>query len=92
MSVLVTHAIITVTIQIVLLATYARAARRAFQVRHNGTRTMAHTALPRPVLASTLAYGMHLLFTRTLLLRWVRKTIQHAETSTQPHEDHPSLS
>jgi hypothetical protein len=90
MVVLGSNALISVALQIVLLATYARAARRAFRVRHNGTRMMAHAALTRPVITLTCGYGIHLICTSRLPLRWVRHAVRRAESDTQPHEDQRS--
>lgn len=92
MSALVSNALISVALQIVLLATCARAARRAFRVRHNGTRTMAHAALTRPVVTLTCVCGMHLVLTQTLLSRWARQAVRRSESHVQPHEDRPSPS
>ena len=92
MSVLISNAFIAVALQIALLANYARAARRAFRVRHVGTRTMAHAALTRPVVTPTCASGLHLVCTQMLLPRWVKQAVRRAEICTQPHEDQPSSS
>lgn len=92
MSVLVSNALISTALQIVLLVTCARAARRAFRVRHDGIRTMAHAALTRPVVTLTCACGMHLVSTQTLLPHWVKRAMRRAENYTQPHEDQPSSS
>ena len=92
MSVLVGNTLISVALQILLLATYARAARRAFPVRHHGTRTMAHAALTRPVVTLTCAYGLHVLWTQLLLSRWVRQAVRRAESYRQPNDDQLSPS
>lgn len=87
MLVLVGNAFISSAVQVVLVASYVRAARRALRARRNGSRLTVHGALSRPVVAITCGHVIHLICTQTLLSRWTRRAVLRAEASAQPPED-----
>ena len=87
MIVAFTNAVVSVVLQIVLVAKIVRAARRAYRGRHRGPRATAHTALPGPLIILTCVYGVHRFCSRMLLLRGVRRIVQRAEGDTGRHED-----
>ena len=89
LAVLAINALISAVSQMVLLALYLREARRVFRVRRHNTPTTAHTTVTRPVVALTIAHGLHLVLTQTLLLRWTRKAVQRAESNPWPHDEQP---
>ena len=91
MLVLVSNSLISSAVQVILVASYVRAARWAFRARRHGSLSTAHGALSRPVVALTYAHVIHLICTQTLLSRWTRRAVRRAEASARPPEDHPRL-
>ncbi len=91
MLVLVSNAFISSAVQVILVASYVRAARWAFRARRHGSLSTAHGALSRPVVPLTCVHVIHLICTQALLSRWTRRDMRRAEASVQPPEDQPRL-
>ena len=91
MLVLVSNALVLSAVQVVLVASYVRAARGAFRARRDESRATASDALSRPMVALACAHVIHLICTQTLLLRWTRRAVRRAEAFAQPPEDQPRL-
>lgn len=92
MSVLSGSALISVGFEILMLATYARTARRAYGVRRLGICEAARTACTRPVITLTCVYILHRISTRLLLMRWVERAVRRFEEDLRRNEEQPSPS
>ena len=84
------NALVSLSLQIGLLAMYVRVIRRLRANRRYGWRVAMVAARTRPAVLGTCLYGCYAVGTRVLLLRWAKHVVERAERGRKALDEEPS--